>query len=614
MDRSEFLKFLTSYCKKNYHSGDLNSTEIRSMLGKTIPRIRTYEGLKCADILSELTEDMFESVNRKITCSEKLYVVLENIKDIPICKNTDNNEHKTSFKSLTEGYVEFCSRSCSNKYSAHVKKRKAARGRKTITNQYSKEEFERMLRKDLIEKGTTLEDAWVEPRSLLGYLNFLKNDAGENYLDILESMTKVGRIPGERLYMIFKDIEEIPKCKHCKENDVEFYSLQKGYREYCSWNCQTASKEVREKQRISTFKNMMIVLEDIDGRLQGLSKRLFDVTDYEGTNRIHVYKWKCLKCANIFEDHLYAGHIPHCPKCFPKPKQGSVAEDEIRNFCEQYSTEVMKGDRIILEGREIDILMPNINLGIEYDSFRYHGDLFKEEHGVELNKYTESYHLNKTLDSKSKGINLIHIFEDEWTFKQDIVKSIILNKMGMTPNRIHNRKCVVKKIEDIQLIRSFLNDNHLQGWRGCKISLGLFYEDNLVSLLCMGKSQTNKHFEWEIIRFCNKAYTIVNNSLSRLFKHFVLDFNPESIITYSDARYGIGNSYINCGFKYKGLSDPSFWGVKKFIKYSRWKFRKVEKDENCDMNLTQWENMKKNGYDRIWDCGNYVYHWPELKD
>ena len=29
--------------------------------------------------------------------------------------------------------------------------------------------------------------------------------------------------------------------------------------------------------------------------------------------------------------------------------------------------------------------------------------------------------------------------------------------------------------------------------------------------------------------------------------------------------------------------------------------------EIFDESLSEWENMKLNGYDRIWDCGNYVF-------
>lgn len=35
-----------------------------------------------------------------------------------------------------------------------------------------------------------------------------------------------------------------------------------------------------------------------------------------------------------------------------------------------------------------------------------------------------------------KGIQLIHVYEDDWDYKQDIVKFMILNKLNKTYNKI----------------------------------------------------------------------------------------------------------------------------------------------------------------------------------
>jgi len=46
---------------------------------------------------------------------------------------------------------------------------------------------------------------------------------------------------------------------------------------------------------------------------------------------------------------------------------------------------------------------------------------------------------------KKQGIRLVHIFEDEWLYKQDIVKSRMKNILNITTNKIYARKCVVKE-------------------------------------------------------------------------------------------------------------------------------------------------------------------------
>ncbi len=123
---------------------------------------------------------------------------------------------------------------------------------------------------------------------------------------------------------------------------------------------------------------------------------------------------------------------------------------EILNFCKSYYSNTISNDRITLNGKEIDVLIPEINLGIEFNGIYWHS---------ELNGKDRDYHLNKTILAKSKGIQLIHIFEDEWIDKRPIVESMLRAKMSTLENRLYARKCVVSTVTSSEAI-SFLNNNH----------------------------------------------------------------------------------------------------------------------------------------------------------
>ena len=41
------------------------------------------------------------------------------------------------------------------------------------------------------------------------------------------------------------------------------------------------------------------------------------------------------------------------------------------------------------------------------------------------------------------------------------------------------------------------------------------------------------------------------------------------------------------------------------MQYQKHKLHK--KLKAVDLQLTEWENMANNGYDRVWDCGNLVF-------
>ena len=57
-------------------------------------------------------------------------------------------------------------------------------------------------------------------------------------------------------------------------------------------------------------------------------------------------------------------------------------------------------------------------------------------------------------------------------------------------------------------------------------------------------------------------------------------------------------------------TKPNYWYIKNGNRYYRYNFRKNilhKKLEIFDGNISEWENMKVNGYDRIWDCGSFKF-------
>ena len=222
--------------------------------------------------------------------------------------------------------------------------------------------------------------------------------------------------------------------------------------------------------------------------------------------------------------------------------------------------------------------------------------------------------MNKTLECESKGIRLIHIFEDEWLFKKDIVKSRIKNLLNKNENKIFARKCTIKVINPSES-NCFLENNHIQGKDNSSVKLGLLLNDELVSVMTFGKLRTalgnkNKIDIWEMYRFCNKINTTVIGAASKLIKYFIKTYYPKKIITYSDKRWNSGNLYTTLNFIKISNGTPNYWYYGKgnsYKRHHRFSFAKhtlSKKIKTFDINLTEWENMKNNGYDRIWDCGS----------
>jgi hypothetical protein len=216
-----------------------------------------------------------------------------------------------------------------------------------------------------------------------------------------------------------------------------------------------------------------------------------------------------------------------CPICF---NGKSKYESEIYEFLSDNITSFISlNNRSILDyNLELDLYIPDKNLAIEFNGLCCHSESW--------GKY-KNYHLDKTLMCEKINIQLLHIFEDEWINKKDIVKSTILSKMGIFKNRIYARKCIVEEI-DTKTKNEFLEENHLQGKDSSSIKLGLFYNNELVSVMTFGRRKiTGGNSKSELIRFCSKLNTQIIGGANKLFKYFINNYwNGKEITTYADRR------------------------------------------------------------------------------
>jgi hypothetical protein len=323
------------------------------------------------------------------------------------------------------------------------------------------------------------------------------------------------------------------------------------------------------------------------------------VEEYNGID--NEYQFKCLKCGNIFKSDLNNGKIPSCPIC--NPKLNGISKIEVDLFKNINYPNKIQSDRELLDGFELDIIIPDKRIAIELNGIYWHSEL--------NGKKDKNYHLIKTIKSEKKGYQLLHFWDVEYQNKKEIVLSIINSKLGIFDKRIYARKCEVKEI-NVSMKDEFLVYNHLQGKDKSKIRLGLFHNDKLISVMTFTKARYNKNCDWEIIRYSTKLNCQVIGGASKLFDYFVKKYSPQSIVTYADRRYSNGNLYEKLGFKFDGYTKPNYYYIKNDKLYSRIEFQKHKlknKLKIFDENLTEWENMQLNGYDRIWDCGNYRFVW-----
>lgn len=263
----------------------------------------------------------------------------------------------------------------------------------------------------------------------------------------------------------------------------------------------------------------------------------------------------------------------------------SIEETEIVKYLLDKNVNIETSNWSVLDGKEIDIYLPDLKLGIEFNGNYWHSELFKKS----------NYHQEKSLLAKEKRIFLLHIWEWEWNEKKDLIKSLINSKIGEYIKKIGASKCKVKEISLYQY-NEFCNKNHLQGTCSAKVKLGLFYKDELVEIMSFSSPRFSSNYQWEIIRECSKQGYFVIGGKKKLWSYFIKNYNPESVLSYCDFAKFNGISYNQLGFIKIRLNKPGFlwWDKNKNLTYLR----------------TPWKNKEmKEKYLKLYDAGQIVFSW-----
>ena len=493
--------------------------------------------------------------------------------------------------------------------------------------------------------------------------NAFRNILQKNNLDFYTQILNfnLDKSFSENLYRWLNDLNTTPICEYCHTGNCTFINIVKGYSKYCCKKCNALkniklaiesarSDTAKENRRKSVFdkygktnvfeldeckqkikesltekygvdhpsKSKELLLKRNNNRrkiffdnilnnkkINNVCKPMFSASEYIDTYRDNKYKFECVKCLKTFEDHIDGGHIPRCVSCYPKDQRSSIAEMEILDFVKSLISDDIITNKRLFDNKEIDIYIPSKKIAIEYNGLYWHSEV--------CGKRDKKYHLNKTNVCNENGIRLIQIFEDEWLNKRDIVKSKLKSILGVKSNSIYARKVTIKKI-DGESCNKFLELTHIQGKCNSPIRYGAYHNSELVGVMTFGKKRLalgSKSItgEFELIRFSTSNFVV--GLASKILKCFIQEYNPSNIISYSDNRWSDKDNsmYKKIGFKKISETNPNYYYLKhgyynRLYRYNFAKHTLANKLTSFDINLSEWENMQLNGYDRIWDCGS----------
>ena len=536
-----------------------------------------------ADFIKKNYHEFYEYINinyKPDNFLEKLYIFYKGEQKKCYCGN------KTRFISFSSGYLEYCSKYCSsNDYKTREKYKKTCKDRYGVENISCNDEVKRKKENTFIRK--------------YGLPNYLMTTQSKEIM-----------------------IEKYGVDNPFKLTEIQDRIKSTNIKKY-GYICPLNSPEIKEKTKKSNlerwgvdhFSKTNIWKENMKKENDLSYIRSIDLPkNYEFISRNgFINKLKHINCGNVFEIQTQLIRLRKNKKveiCKVCNKVSYYSENDLLS----YISSIYKGEISKYRDKkyEIDIYLPELKLGFEFNGLYWHSELFKNN----------DYHLNKMNYFKEIGIRIINIWEDDWIFKNEIIKSIIsLNINYSDVRKIPARKCIFSEISDKEC-KKFLNENHLQGWCVSKYRYGLIYDGKIVSILTLGFSRLNlgsknKKDIIEIIRFCNEKNTKIIGGFSKLFKNIKKVLIFEKLITYSDFSIFLGDVYLNNGFNFIGQTPPGYQYVINGIRKNRFNYNKSHLIKmGFDSNKTEREIMFDNGHYRVYDCGcgKFEYTSQEVID
>lgn len=273
-----------------------------------------------------------------ISFKEKIWHYIHNIDTKILCKKCDK---ELNFKrSLSEGYGVYCSRECSNQCEEHIKKVKETSDKKYGGQGTSSESINDKI------KNTTLKNFGVD--------NFFKRkDLIQDKFIEKYNVPGVWAVEGVSDKIKNTNIKKIGLVTNLLTKESQYKSLE------------SKRKVFREKYE----------------RFNILSDKGDDI------------KILCDKCQNEFTINrsvLYNRNdmdVEVCTNCNPVTNSISYSESEVLNYIKELLPleEIKEKDRKVIYPQEIDVLIPNKNIGIEYNGLFWYSSY----------KVTNDYHFKK---------------------------------------------------------------------------------------------------------------------------------------------------------------------------------------------------------------------------
>lgn len=246
--------------------------------------------------------------------------------------------------------------------------------------------------------------------------------------------------------------------------------------------------------------------------------------------------WKCDKGheweARVVDRTYYKTDCPYCVRA----RDSSKPEKELLQYLKKTQLNIIPNDRSVLNGRGLDLYVPEKHIAIEYNGLYWHSEATGKE---------KEYHYQKWVECRNKGIQLITVWEDDWLRNPELVKTMLAYKLGLQQgNRVYGRNTRIVPITAPEALL-FLNQHHIQGSIAGSIRVGL-EEKTTGTLVVVMVFKHETPTTLNLLRYATSASVI--GGFSKLLQYVAREYTPASIVTFSDHMVSNSGLYEKNGF------------------------------------------------------------------
>lgn len=345
------------------------------------------------------------------------------------------------------------------------------------------------------------------------------------------------------------------KGKTAKDSTIIQQSLEK---------LKSSLKEKSLRRRSQRLENVDIlrIVQKLEKYAPGF--KIIENTDKSAMAASMLYM-QCTKCGFKQIKHIVQAASNKCDKCDPVGAQSHI---DIYRFVRTIDPDTIISCDSIMPPDDVDIFVPSKSTAIEYNGLYFHSELFKHR----------LHHAEKSRACSQNGINLIHIFEDEWRDKSNACRNHL--KLIMQGHREWDHKIQISSVGENEK-SEVLDLRCINGNVKSNINIAAKIDSQIVALVAL---RLPKHYchvgKLELVRYYCGAQLPAGETLKRLltFAHALSGF--KKIFSVVDQRLGMSKVYEAAGFNLARKLPPRFWWTDGHIKLDRHKISSVDLDSS----------------------------------